>query len=164
MTDTDASPWYGYSWVWVLILIPFSAVIFGIVMFTLADVHRDDLVVDQYYRDGMAIKVTLSMDQLATRMKVEAVFVEDASQVIFDVSNARDSAIELAFYHVASAARDHSILLVPESGQRYSSDDVRLLTMLKTPGVWYLEMRGTDEHWRLRQRVVTPVRKLVLRP
>ena len=55
MTRTVDKSWYHFPWVWGLILIPMSAVVFGVLMFVMAGIHRDDLVVDDYYKDGMAI-------------------------------------------------------------------------------------------------------------
>ena len=48
MTGAVDKSWYHFPWVWGLILIPMSAVVFGVLMFVMAGIHRDDLVVDDY--------------------------------------------------------------------------------------------------------------------
>ena len=51
--------------VWMIIMIPFSAVVMGGVMLTLAVSSDDGLVTDDYYRKGLQINRTLERDALA---------------------------------------------------------------------------------------------------
>ena len=55
-------------WPVLLIAIPFAAVIFGIFMVTVALWFPDDLVVDDYYKDGMAINQNIDKQLLATEL------------------------------------------------------------------------------------------------
>ena len=51
-TSTDTRPWYKEPWPWVVIAIPASAVIMGIITLYLALTHPDQLVVDEkQYRE-----------------------------------------------------------------------------------------------------------------
>ena len=54
-------PWYKEPWPWVLIAIPFSAVIMGVVLITLALESEDGLVVDDYYWKGKQINQVLEI-------------------------------------------------------------------------------------------------------
>ncbi len=49
-----AVPWYRYKLVWMIIAIPAASVIAGINMIYLAVNTDDGLVVDDYYKEGMA--------------------------------------------------------------------------------------------------------------
>ena len=60
-------------WPIILFSIPFAAVLFGIVMITTATMMPDDLVVDEYYKEGMAINRRLSAEQRAADMQISAV-------------------------------------------------------------------------------------------
>jgi hypothetical protein len=170
MTGADDKSWYHFPWVWGLILIPMSAVVFGVLMFVMANIHRDDLVVDDYYKDGMAINQRLSMDSRARELNVQARLTElSESRLVFEIENANDSAIQLNLYHVASRQEDRQVVLVPEddpvdSSSAYSSDNLEIVSILKTGGVWYLELAGVDDQWRLRKRIVTPLVELELKP
>jgi hypothetical protein len=147
-----------------------SAVVFGVLMFVMANIHRDDLVVDDYYKDGMAINQRLSMDSRARELNVQARLTElSESRLVFEIENASDSAIQLNLYHVASRQEDRQVVLVPEddpvdSSSAYSSDNLEIVSILKTGGVWYLELAGVDDQWRLRKRIVTPLVELELKP
>ena len=158
-------PWYAQLWPWILISIPFSAVVFGFVMFYLADVHRDDLVTDSYYKEGMTINRTLMMDHQAENLKIRAT-LKDIGQgkIVFTIENATDSAIQLSLFHVSSSEEDKVVALVPEEGYDYSIEDLEIESLLSTQGVWYVELKGTDSHWRLRKRVVTPLSELEMMP
>ena len=52
-------PWYKEPWLWLVILLPVSAVIAGIATVIIAYQNKDDLVVDNYYQQGLAINQNL---------------------------------------------------------------------------------------------------------
>jgi uncharacterized protein len=165
MESPDFKAWYLHAWPWVLISIPFSAVLFGIVMFVMANIHRDDLVADDYYEEGMAINRQLTRDELARQLGIYATWkVSPDSGIVFKVYNAKDSAVLLYLQHVSDSQQDRSAVLVPGDGFDYSSDDERVARVFAEEGVWYLGLEGTDDTWRLRKRLVTPVTELELRP
>ena len=158
-------PWYGQVWPWVLILIPFTAVVFGFVMFYLATVYRDDLITDTYYKDGMSINRRLMMDRTAQSLGIDARLKNiSEGEVTFTIQNATDSAIQLSLFHVSSSEEDREVALVPEEGYDYSTSDSEIEKLLTTRGVWYLELKGTDSNWRLRKRVVTPLIEVEMKP
>jgi hypothetical protein len=170
MNGTVDKNWYHFPWVWGLILIPMSAVVFGVVMFVMAGIHRDDLVVDDYYKDGMAINQRLSMDSRAKELNVQARLTElNEARLVFEIENVSDSAVRLNLFHVASREEDREAVLVPEgdpvdSVSVYSIDNLEIVSLLKSRGVWYLELAGADDQWRLRRRIVTPLVELELKP
>ena len=54
VTQSTAGSWKREPLVWMLIAIPFSAVVMGVVMITLAIQSSSGLVVDDYYKKGQA--------------------------------------------------------------------------------------------------------------
>ena len=58
-------PWYRQFWPWFLILLPASVVVAGLTTLYIANRHADDLVVDDYYKDGLAINRQLEKKQRA---------------------------------------------------------------------------------------------------
>jgi hypothetical protein len=158
-------PWYRQLWPWILISIPLTAVVLGFYMFYLADVHRDDLVTDSYYKEGMTINRKLMMDHQAENLKIKATLKSiGQGEIVFTIENATDSAIQLSLFHVSSSEQDKVVALVPEEGYDYSIVSSEIESLLSSQGVWYLELKGTDSHWRLRKRVVTPLSELEMVP
>ena len=66
------SPWYRQFWPWFLIALPGSVVIAGLATLYIAHRHADDLVVDAYYRDGLAINVQLEKRTAAAQLGLAA--------------------------------------------------------------------------------------------
>ncbi len=65
-------PWYKYKFVWMIIAIPAASVIAGINMIYLATTTDDGLVVDDYYKEGIAINQRLERDQHAAELGLSA--------------------------------------------------------------------------------------------
>jgi hypothetical protein len=74
MTIRQAIPgdWKREPLVWMLIAIPFSAVIMGVVMITLAIQSWSGLVVDDYYKKGKQINRVLARDKFAYELGLAA--------------------------------------------------------------------------------------------
>lgn len=149
-------------WPLVLFSIPFAAVLFGIVMISTVIFFPDDLVVDQYYKDGMAINKRIEADQKASELGI-TVHIEQSGDEPFRilVEGATDSAVQLSLRHVTDQRLDQSFTLVPEGGTEYvGAND--LAEVLGSTGIWYLELEGLDDGWRVRQRLVTPLASIRL--
>lgn len=52
-------PWYKQFWPWFLMIPPAAAVIGGIATIIIAIINADELVVADYYRQGLIINQTL---------------------------------------------------------------------------------------------------------
>lgn len=151
-------PWYKQGWPWAIISIPLSAVLFGIVMVTVASQNPDDLVADDYYKEGMAINERLARDNKAARLGIRGELVHSDDQHLrFNFSGATDSAVVFNMYHVIDEDQDLRVVLYPdEAPGTYSTTDARVTQSFGNEGVWYLEFEGIDDNWRLRSRARLP--------
>jgi hypothetical protein len=192
LADEQSLPWYQYRWPWVLLAIPMSAVAFGIVMISTALIYPDDLVVDNYYKEGMAINRTLLMDAKAVALGVTTVIeVRPGGMVTLALAGASDAVVTASLFHVTDRAKDQFVVLYPDmespeidspyvdnpdvgnpstsanlsqQTQRYTAQDTSMATSLSSPGIWYLELRGSEQPWRVRQRIQTPIHVLEITP
>ncbi|MDB9867871.1 FixH family protein [Pseudomonadales bacterium] len=162
-------PWYRYTWPWVLISLPFAAVLFGILMMYMVTRYPDDLIVDNYYKEGMAINQSLAMDAAAQALNVEASLLKlEPGQIQFAIRGVTDSVVVLELFHVVDHERDQKWILYPDPGVAdsrtviYSSHDKDIEVLISGQGIWYLQLSGADDHWRLRKRITTPIQQLVL--
>ena len=73
-------PWYVQPWVWLLIAVPATAVIVGMVLLYFAITTNDGLVVDDYYTRGKAINLDLARDRAAQAHRLEARFDIDMAR------------------------------------------------------------------------------------
>ena len=153
----QSKPWHKYPLVWMMIAIPFSAVIMGVVMMWLAVDTDDGLVVDDYYKHGLEINRDISRDTKASTFNLSATIefsnetsIENAK--VFNVKfnkglleNYPDS-LQLNLQHATHENSDVAIVL------NHGIDD-QYIGYTKAPitkGVWYFEI--TNEDWLLKVR------------
>lgn len=143
---SDTKPWYRQFWPWFLMALPAAVVVAGLWTAFIAYDHADDLVVDDYYKDGLAINIQLAKKQRATELGLSARLNFGDEFVTVNLSGAvKDSGLRLLLSHPLEADRDFAVPLV-----------------LVTPGVyrgsleqdvapnWHWILQGlTNEDWRL---------------
>jgi len=148
-------PWYGEPLVWLLIAFPLTAVIAGTATYVIADRTRDGLVVDDYYKKGKEINLSLARDQAAARLGLTAQLQLDATaqQVVVELS-ARDNArlpdrVTLQWLHATRSGFDRAQELARGQDNRYRAAFPEL-----APGHWYVQLEAQD--WRLQGSLHAP--------
>jgi len=149
MSNTDSPPrnWKREPLVWMIIAIPASAVIMGVVMITLAIQSFSGMVVDDYYKKGKQINRVLARDQLAYELGLAAALSLEAAngiEIRFDsgVSVIPGERIELKLVHATKPGLDQQLF--------FDNNNLRLLkATLQLPGSgrWNLILQTAD--WRL---------------
>jgi hypothetical protein len=152
MVTEITKPWYRYPLVWMLIAIPASAVAVCSVIIWFAVTTNDGLVVDDYYRQGLAINQVLERDQYAAANKLSAKLnvLESERLVMLDFNKGLlaeyPETLELNFRHATRGDSDVALTLLHGQGSQYIS---YLQHSLPT-GFWYIEVGNKD--WRLNAR------------
>ncbi len=141
--------------VWMLVAIPLSSVLAGIVMLWLAITNEDSLVVDDYYKRGLEINLTLERDAAAAEhaLMSELRFVTATDQILATVE-ASDGfeypeSIMLGVYHSVKGGFDKEVVLARISDKGYSGPSPELI-----PGRWYLSLY--TERWRITGQLTWP--------
>jgi hypothetical protein len=141
-------PWFREPWVWLLIALPASAVLGGIVTIWIAVESDDGLVEDDYYKQGLEINRKLARDRAAIQYDLIADLKISEAQDNIQISlNANDqfispSSIKLSFLHPTIKGQDQ-ILVFRSTGKNIYAG---LLPSL-IQGNWYLQIEADD--WRL---------------
>lgn len=144
----STTPWYKQFWPWFIIALPATVVVAGISMVFVAFKHADSMVIDNYYKDGMAINQTLEQDVRAVELGLEARLNFDSlsGEVLVAVSgNLQGSAeLELMLIHPVDGKADRLIALIPLGEGRYRAD-------LDSPpqSRFYLRLQPRNGDWRL---------------
>ncbi|MCB1733994.1 MAG: FixH family protein [Gammaproteobacteria bacterium] len=144
---TPTKPWYKEPWPWVLILIPFTAVIMGVIMITLALESEDGLVVDDYYWKGKQINQVLERDHRASALGVDTRLTLDLikGQVLVQVvefNGAQPETLQIDFLHSTRSGFDRSVTLARIAPDQYQGELGELV-----PGRWDIQMSAGD--WRV---------------
>ncbi|KPK37674.1 MAG: hypothetical protein AMJ69_10745 [Gammaproteobacteria bacterium SG8_47] len=161
MTSVDSSlsvPWYRQRWPWILIALPASSVLACVALIVIALHDPDSLVVDDYYKQGLAINQRLERGHYAERVALAARGRIDASvrSLQVQLSSAQPIAIQpclLTLVHPTRSEYDRRIALRydPQSGSYMGELPAELAA-----GRWHLVLEPADAIWRLTGRVELP--------
>lgn len=159
LDTATADAWYRHFWPWLLMIVPLTSVVVGIAMISLALFFPDDVVVDTYYRDGQGINQLQDLDHAARALGLQATLSYDAASAVTHIhfSGTDEEFLQLAIFHVTDSQQDRSVQFVARGNGDYSSTEAFLTPLFTDKGVWYLELRGVDNDWRLRKRIASPV-------
>ena len=151
------TPWYRQFWPWMLIALPASAVIASFVSLYFAVHDPDGLVVDDYYKQGLAINQVLARDRAAAKMGLRAGGRLDVAEhrVYLDLQSLQPvgtAPLTIRLLHATRAHHDQTVQLhYDPSHQRY----VGALRDL-VPGYWDISLEPGGELWRLTGRLRIP--------
>ncbi|MFV8816259.1 FixH family protein [Haliea sp. E17] len=144
--NEDELPWYRQFWPWFLILLPATVVVAGITMVFIAASGADDLVVDEYYKRGLAINRQLAQEEAAQRLGISAQLRIDGEEItVATTGPARAQRLQLALSHPMEADRDFSLPLVESTPGIYRG---RLPASVAPRWHWTLAPEAGSD-WRL---------------
>lgn len=152
--NTDSRPWYKYPLVWMMIAIPFSAIVMGVIMITLAIDSNDGLVTDDYYKHGLEINRVIHRERKALELGLQ---MDIGFNISDRVIHARFSPGEtetfpdqmiLKIQHATRENSDREVLMNRGMDDRY----IGRLDRALTPGVWYFEL--SNDEWKLSSRAM----------
>jgi len=148
----EKRPWYRERLVWMLIALPGSAVIAGIVTIWLAVTTSDGLVADDYYKQGLAINQTMARDELARRLGLEAEIDIRLGQVRVLLSG-RDEppeALVMTLIHPTRAGQDQ-IIHLRKQRDGYAGDFADPIA-----GRWSIRLEDEALRWRMNGSAYLP--------
>ncbi len=106
----DIEPWYRQFWPWFLILLPASVVVAGLFMLYIANRGADDLVVDDYYKNGLAINRQLEKKERSKALGISALLNFSDQHVTVTTSGPVDAPrLNLLLSHPLEADRDFRV-------------------------------------------------------
>ena len=124
-SQPDKKPWHRQPWVWLLIALPMTAVIGGMVTIYIAVTTSDGLVVDDYYKRGKAINMDLARDRAASTHQLQARLAIDLQyrQVTLNLQAQGyelPGTVALALLHPTRAGHDQAVQLQMVDAGRYT--------------------------------------------
>ena len=142
----DATPWYRQGWPWFLILLPTCVVVASLYTVFLASQGADDLVVSDYYKDGLAINRRLEREQQAQALGLSPRlrFTDDTVRVTL-TGLAAQPQLYLSLAHPLEADRDFAVTLARAASGEYVGT---LAHAIAPHWHWTLEQQR-NAGWRL---------------
>jgi hypothetical protein len=128
--------------------LPFAAVVGGLVTLWLAVTHRDPLVADNYYKEGLAINRVIAQDQAAARVGYQAQLMvsQDRSRVRIQLSGSSDlpPVLRLRFVHPTRAELDRTVELRAVQAGWYEGE-----SDLPVAPRWKVQLEDSGRTWRI---------------
>jgi hypothetical protein len=163
VVSSPLRPWYRQPWPWLLMIAPAAAVVMGIVMVVLGLRSDDGLVVDDYYKQGLAINQVLDREVRAAALGLEAslAFNPDRDRVRLALTGraAAGEGATLRLVHPTRSGQDQVVVLATGGGGLLEGT-------LRPPvaGTWHLVLEGDRGNWRLAGEWRTVDDRVTLRP
>lgn len=157
-TTLDQGPWYRQGWAWFLLtpLIVIVLVMAGYI--TVAVKMSDDVVIDNYYREGRMYNERLEQDHRATALglRAELSFDLETGEAFIQMTGAElPETLVLLLQHPTEADLDQTIILNAIGEGRYRGDLVLGVNfsryLLLFPGLSIAD-RATAT-WRLKDQI-----------
>ena len=148
MKREDDKPWYKYGFVWLMLGLPASAVIAGITTVFIAAHEPDSLVVDEYYKDGLAINAVIERDRQAVEMGLGARLEFGNTGVRLYMQSGTTLAegpLTLKLIHPARAEHDQELVLAPFGDNYYEASGMEPLAAVS----WEVQVSDMGGKWRL---------------
>lgn len=156
MTMHTPPPWYKQFWPWFVIALPAASVIAGIATVIIASHDADSLVVDDYYKSGLAINKVIARDKQAEKLGLSAhiVFNRERQQVQLVLSSQQAvtyDKLTLQLLHPTKSHQDVTISLEQTQPATYQGNSGDL-----SSGSWHVLLEPEDKTWRLTGRLSLP--------
>jgi hypothetical protein len=147
-------PWYRQFWPWFLISIPLATIIASIVTINLAIDSDDGLVVDNYYKKGLAIHLDADALQRARDLGVEADIRILQAQHLLDLhlktrSQQAQGRLQIALRHPTQANHDLLLDLVPAGPHHYRAELPADMVRVN----WVIQLSAPESGWQLHGRI-----------
>jgi len=150
--------WYREPMLWLVIGIPLTAVVVGMMFLTAAIVTWDGLVVDDYYKKGKEINQVIERDQRAAALGLDATlsYDHDAGRMIVELTTSHASrplperVISARYVHRTRSGQDKEFVL-----ERFGDNAYAGYANPPQTGLWSIQIESPV--WRLGTRLQLPV-------
>lgn len=146
-TIHPVTPWYREPWPWILMTGPAIAVVAGFATMVIAFTNADPLVVDQYYKEGLAINRVLQRDRVALLRGYRATIVLNEERTLVRVRVVGEmlpAELHLHFIHPTKSGLDRELSARQIQPGLYQGP-VQLTDAVR----WNVEVEDAQRQWRL---------------
>jgi hypothetical protein len=141
-------PWYREPWPWLLMAGPALVVVASMITLWLAVRSDDGLVVDDYYKQGLAVNQTLTRDRTAWARGYKADLAWDAAagrvRVTLTGSEPLPPVLQLRIIHPTHAGLDQRVPLTRAREGAYEA-----VAAAPRAGRWLVTLEDEKHSWRL---------------
>jgi len=137
-------PWYRQLWPWLIISGPAAVLVAGAATIWIAFASADGLVVEDYYKQGLAINKVLAREDAAARLGISAYMKIEGESLSIVLKGDQPEALFVHLAHATRAGLDQRLRLAREGGGRYAAQLPPL-----APGRWRVVIEDPRATWRI---------------
>ena len=137
-------PWYRQLWPWLIISGPAAVLVAGAATIWIAFASADGLVVEDYYKQGLAINKVLAREDAAARLGISADMKIEGESLSIILEGDQPEALFVHLAHATRAGLDQRLRLAREGGGRYAAELPPL-----APGRWRVVIEDPRATWRI---------------
>lgn len=139
--------WWSEPMVWMIIALPFSAVVGGALTIWFAVNNADTLVTEEHVKEGFGVRLIVDRERKAAELGIGATLSAEPGRMVVSLE-ARTGALPknlvLTLAHPSDPAMDMVVLLEPVGGNDYAAAFATI-----PPGKRHLELTPGDKTWRI---------------
>ena len=142
-----ANPWYREPWPWLLMAGPAAVLVAGAITTWIAFSTSDGLVVQDYYKQGLAVNTVLKREDTALRMGLNAEFelAGDRHRIVVILRGTDPRELKARLAHATRSGYDLNLRLVRLGNGRYEAAVPQALPQ----GRWNVQLEEPGGAWRL---------------
>lgn len=113
-SEEPITHWYKEPWMFLVMGVPIAAILWGVVIVTLATNGKDSLVSDSYYKDGMAYTENREFRNKAKRLQLTATMTYNDGEIRANIAGYLDenpSFLRIQIIHPTLETEDETVLL-----------------------------------------------------
>lgn len=137
-------PWYRQLWPWLLISGPAAVLLAGAVTTWIAFASADGLVVEDYYKQGLAINKVLAREEAAKQLGISADIEVTAEKVSVHLKGEAPEALFVHLAHATRAGHDQRLRLARTAAGVYEAELEAL-----PAGRWRVVIEDPRGTWRI---------------
>ncbi len=150
-TPVDIRPWYREPWLWLVILLPVSAVVAGISTVIIANHNAVEMVSDDYYKAGLAINQNIDAVTKAQELDVKGRLFFSPDKIQLQLQSSADDfsrQIQLDLIHPTRQKLDHHFKMKNLGHGVYSINNPASIK-----GRRYVRITSVDGQWVLKAEI-----------
>ncbi len=142
--------WYQSPIGWFIFFVILATITSGVLMITISSIDPDDIVVDDYYKQGLAINQSKARNTRAHRLGIKAGFIHTTKGVRVSVTGLGEThnvPLRLYLQHPTRRRHDRQFRIPCRKGSCGT-----VITGIRN-GRYYYAIEPSDRHWRLSGRL-----------
>ncbi len=155
MNDEAVKPWYRQPWLWFLLAFPLASITWCTIAITVAMNTDNDMVTDDYSKQGRGINMQIARDQKAKDLGLHGEFAFSDRDVRLsltsDAGQVNYPYLILNLFHPTIADKDQTVQF-----KRTGENTYRATLNQDVRGRWYFDLRSPENDWRLKGETSLP--------